>query len=80
MWVGRGGFTSVNAQVDISAYPDPIAQAQARQLSEAKVFRFDLDDAIGGELQAAFFVGVTEYLANPGDLDDILANIEAVRA
>ncbi len=80
VWVGRGGFTSVNGQVDISAYPDPIAQAQARQLSEAKVFRFDLDDAIGGELQAAFFVGVTEYLANPGDLDDILANIEAVRA
>ena len=80
IWVDRGGFLSVNTQLDIGAYPDVIAQAQARRLSGAKVFRFDLDDAIGGELQLAFFAGVTEYLANPGDLDDILANIEAVRA
>jgi alpha-glucoside transport system substrate-binding protein len=79
IWVERGGFTSVNSQVGLDAYPDPIARAQAEQLSGAELFRFDLDDAIGGALQLAFFDGVTQYLANPGNLDSILSNIEAAR-
>jgi alpha-glucoside transport system substrate-binding protein len=79
IWVERGGFTSVNSQVGLDAYPDAIARAQAEQLSGAEVFRFDLDDAIGGALQLAFFDGVTQYLANPDDLDSILANVEAAR-
>lgn len=79
IWVDRGGFTSVNTGVSLDAYPDAVARAQAEQLSQADVFRFDLDDAIGQPLQGAFFAGVTEYLANPDDLDDILANIEAAR-
>ncbi|HXF50469.1 MAG TPA: ABC transporter substrate-binding protein [Dehalococcoidia bacterium] len=79
IWVERGGFTSVNEQVSLDAYPDEVARAKAQQLLEAEVFRFDLDDAIGGAVQQAFFQGVTEYLANPGSLDTILANIEAAR-
>ena len=38
-----------------------------------------LDDAIGGALQSAYFTGVTEYLADPGSLDAILADIEVAR-
>jgi alpha-glucoside transport system substrate-binding protein len=79
IWVDAGGFTSVNTNVDTSGYPDVVAQAQADQLANAETFRFDLDDAIGGDLQSTFFVGITEYLANPDDLDSILADIEAVR-
>jgi alpha-glucoside transport system substrate-binding protein len=79
VWVDRGGFTSVNTQVSLDSYPDAVSQAQAEQLAGAEVFRFDLDDAIGGALQGAFFAGVTEYLANPDDLDSILADIEASR-
>lgn len=80
IWVEAGGFTSVNSDVPLEAYPDPIAQAQAEQLANAEVFRFDLDDAIGGALQAAYFTGVTEYLADPSRLDEILGSIEAARA
>ena len=79
VWVDLGGFTSVNVNVDSSAYPDVVARAQADQLANAETFRFDLDDAIGGDVQSTFFVGITEYLANPDDLDSILADIEAVR-
>jgi alpha-glucoside transport system substrate-binding protein len=79
IWVDQGGFTSVNKEVSLDAYPDAVARALAEQLTEATLFRFDLDDAIGGALQQAYFVGVTEYLANPDDLDDILAGIEASR-
>jgi alpha-glucoside transport system substrate-binding protein len=79
VWVDRGGFTSVNTQVGLDAYPDAVSRAQAEQLTQAELFRFDLDDAIGGALQQAFFTGVTEYLADPGSLDAILAGIEAAR-
>ena len=79
IWVDIGGFTSVNTQIGLDSYPDPVARAQAEQLTLAETFRFDLDDAIGGALQAAFFTGVTEYLADPDSLDGILAGIEAAR-
>jgi len=79
IWVDRGGFTSLNTQVGLDSYPDPVARAQAEQLTQAELFRFDLDDAIGQPLQGVFFAGVTEYLADPGSLDAILAEIEAAR-
>lgn len=80
IWVDLGGFTSVNSGVALDAYPDPIARAQAEQLTTAALFRFDHDDIIGGDTQAAIFAGITGYLADPGSLDDILANVEATRA
>ena len=79
IWVEAGGFTSVNSGVALDAYPDETARAAAEQLLDAEPFRFDLDDAIGGATQQAIFAGVTEYLANPSQLDTILQNIEATR-
>jgi alpha-glucoside transport system substrate-binding protein len=79
IWVDRGGFTSVNQEVDLDAYPDDVSRNVAQQLLEAETFRFDLDDAIGGAFQSAYFQGVTQYLLNPGDLQTILQNIEASR-
>jgi alpha-glucoside transport system substrate-binding protein len=79
IWVELGGFTSVNEQVDLAAYPNDVARDVADQLVNAETFRYDLDDAIGGAVQQAIFQGVTQYLANPGSLDQILAGIEAAR-
>jgi alpha-glucoside transport system substrate-binding protein len=79
VWVERGGFTSVNEQVSLDAYPDDVTRKLAEQLLQADVFRFDLDDAIGGALQQAEFEGITAYLNDPDSLDSILANIEAAR-
>jgi alpha-glucoside transport system substrate-binding protein len=79
IWVERGGFTSVNQEVSLDAYPDEVARRQAEQLIEAETFRFDLDDAIGGSFQDALLSGVLRYLSNPGDLDGILSGIESSR-
>ncbi|MCC7366314.1 MAG: extracellular solute-binding protein [Dehalococcoidia bacterium] len=79
IWVEAGGFTSVNEEVSMEAYPSDLARRQAEQLIDAESFRFDLDDAIGGGLQQAYFQGVTQYLSNPGSLDSILQQIEAAR-
>jgi alpha-glucoside transport system substrate-binding protein len=79
VWVNRGGFTSVNGEVSLDAYPDEVARSQARQLLEAETFRFDMDDAIGGAAQQAIFAGVIQYLQDPTKLDEILAGVEAAR-
>jgi len=79
IWVERGGFTSVNKDVSMDAYPDDVARKLAEQLLNADVFRFDLDDAIGGAGQQAEFEGVTQYLNDPGSLDGILSNITTAR-
>ena len=79
IWVNLGGFNSVHKDIDFSRYPDPVSRSLAKSLLNAKAFRFDLDDTVGGGFQQAFWVGVTSYLANPNDLDDILGSIEAAR-
>jgi alpha-glucoside transport system substrate-binding protein len=79
IWVERGGFTSVNREVSLDAYPDEVARRQAEQLLEAETFRFDLDDALGASVQNAIFSGVLDYLRNPGNLDQILQGIESSR-
>jgi len=79
IWVKRGGFTSVNRDVSIDAYPDVVTRKQAQQLLEAQTFRFDMDDAIGGAAQQAIFAGVVQYLTNPGSLDGILQSVEEAR-
>jgi alpha-glucoside transport system substrate-binding protein len=77
IWVDAGGFTSVNSEVSLDAYPDDVARKQAEQLLDAEVFRFDLDDAIGGDVQTAIFQGVTQYLSSPDQLEQILESIQA---
>jgi alpha-glucoside transport system substrate-binding protein len=79
IWVELGGFTSLNSNVDLSSYPDDIARKAAEQLLDAEVFRFDLDDAIGGATQTAIFTGITSYLQDPSSLDSILQQIAAAQ-
>ena len=79
IWVARGGFHAVNEKVNLDSYPNDVERAVADQLAKAPVFRFDLDDAIGGALQQAYFAGIGQYLANPGQIDSILTSIQAQR-
>jgi len=80
IWVQRGGFTSTNKLVSLESYPDVLAAKVAEQLTSADIVRFDADDIWGGDLQAAFYQGVLNYLADPSRLDSILEDIEAVAA
>jgi alpha-glucoside transport system substrate-binding protein len=77
IWVKRGGFTAVNNQVSLDAYPNPLARLAAEQLTKASVFRFDADDNMPSAVQKAFWEGTLAYLQNPSKLDSILADIEA---
>ncbi|MFC1976698.1 ABC transporter substrate-binding protein [Chloroflexota bacterium] len=77
IWVERGGFTAVNNQVSLSAYPTVLARLAAQQLTGATVFRFDADDNMPSAVQKAFWEGTLAYLQNPDQLDSILQDIEA---
>jgi alpha-glucoside transport system substrate-binding protein len=80
VWIEAGGFLSVNSEVSLDAYPNDLDRRVAEELgSSDAIFRFDLDDAQGSAAQAAVFAGVQEYLQG-GNLDDILAEIEAASA
>jgi len=81
IWARRGGFTSPNRQVDLSAYPDDITRRSARELTTSGIFRFDLSDLeppeFGGTLGKGLFKEFQDFLRNPGDIEEITRQMEA---
>jgi alpha-glucoside transport system substrate-binding protein len=80
IWVRRGGFTSVNKSVTLSAYPNPVARASARMLTEATTFCFGAGDLMPPAVQHAFWKGMLNFINNPQQLDMILQSIENIAA
>ncbi|HUH15097.1 MAG TPA: extracellular solute-binding protein [Gaiellaceae bacterium] len=84
IWAGRGGFASLNKDLDTSVYPDEITQTTAGALSEADVFRFDLSDlqpaAFGGTVGQGMFKLFQDFLQNPDDVDGIAQQLEDAAA
>lgn len=77
IWVKRGGFTSVNKSLDLSAYPDQVAQNSAKMLTSAPTFRFGAGDLMPPQVQQAWWKGMLTYIQNPGQLDTVLNDIES---
>ena len=84
IWAERGGFASLNQNVDSSVYPDEITQTTAGALSEAEVFRFDLSDLqpaeFGGTVGQGLFSLFQDFLQNPSDVDGIAQQMEDAAA
>lgn len=76
IWVKRGGFTSPNKSVDLSAYPDPVAKASAQMLTQATTFRFGADDLMPQPVENAFWKATLQYIQTPDQLDSILSSME----
>jgi alpha-glucoside transport system substrate-binding protein len=84
IWAAKGGFATLNKEVDASVYPDAITQTTAGALSEADVFRFDLSDlqpaAFGGTVGQGLFKLFQDFLKNPDDVDGIATQMETAAA
>jgi alpha-glucoside transport system substrate-binding protein len=80
IWVSKGGFTSVNKSVPLSAYPDAVTKAAAQQLSSAGFFRFGADDLMPAAVEQAFWNGTLQYIQSAGNLDSVLSTIENTAA
>ncbi|HLY32038.1 MAG TPA: ABC transporter substrate-binding protein [Ktedonobacterales bacterium] len=77
IWVKRGGFTSVNKSVPLSAYPDAVARASAQSLTAASVYRFGADDLMPPSMEDAFWKGMLDFITNTNSVDSVLSNLEA---
>jgi alpha-glucoside transport system substrate-binding protein len=77
IWVKRGGFTSPNKQVDLSAYPDPVAKASAQALAAAPIFRFGADDLMPTAVENAYWKATLSYIQDQSQLDSILSMMES---
>ncbi|MGH3005847.1 MAG: ABC transporter substrate-binding protein [Gaiellaceae bacterium] len=84
IWAERGGFASLNQELDPGVYPDAISQTTAGAIPEAEVFRFDLSDLqpaeFGGTVGQGLFALFQEFLRNPDDVDGIAQQMEDAAA
>jgi alpha-glucoside transport system substrate-binding protein len=77
IWVKRGGALTANRRVPLADYPDPLSRRAAEVLLHAPVTRFGAGDMMPAAMTAAFYRGTLEYVAHPGRLGAILAQLEA---
>jgi alpha-glucoside transport system substrate-binding protein len=78
IWVKSGGALSGN--MTVTGYPTSVARREAQLLATASVFRFDASDTMPDVMNTAFWQAVLNFTAKQTDLDDILANLDAVQA
>ena len=81
IWASRGGFSSPNVDLDTSVYPDEISRTTAGALGEAEVFKFDMSDlqpsAFGGTPGQGMWKHLSDFVANPDDVDGTAEKLEA---
>jgi len=81
IWAERGGFSSPNKDLDTGIYPDAITETTAGALAEAETFRFDMSDLqpseCGGTPGQGMWKHLTDFVANPDDIDGTAEKLEA---
>jgi alpha-glucoside transport system substrate-binding protein len=81
IWAERGGFSSPNRNLDTGVYPDEITRTTAGALAEAETFRFDMSDlqpsAFGGTAGQGMWKHLSDFVANPDDVDGTADKLEA---
>ena len=81
IWASRGGFSSPNVNLDTGVYPDEISRTTASALPEAETFRFDMSDlqpsAFGGTTGQGMWKHLSDFVANPDDIDGTAEKLEA---
>ncbi len=84
IWAKRGGFTSPNLKVPLSAYSDALTRASAKGLQTAKASRFDLSDlepaAFGATTGQGEWKILQDFLKNPKNINGTAAALESAAA
>ena len=73
------GAISVNKDVPLNSYPDPVSHDIANVLTHAANVRFDASDSMPATMASAFNNAVLEYLDDPGQLQAILQGLNQVQ-
>jgi len=84
IWAKRGGFTSPNLKVPLSAYSDALTRASAKALITAKVSRFDLSDlepaAFGATTGQGEWKIFQDFLKDPKNINGTASALESSAA
>ena len=84
IWAKRGGFTSPNKKVPLSAYSDALTKASAAALVTAKASRFDLSDlepaAFGATTGQGEWKIFQDFLKKPKNVNGTASALESAAA
>ena len=82
IWVSTGTTVSSNKRIPLSAYPNELVRTAARQVSEAKIVRFDGSDLLPGSLGAELGLTLQQVLRRPTEVRPLMREFqqEAARA
>ncbi|HEY9593070.1 MAG TPA: ABC transporter substrate-binding protein [Spirochaetia bacterium] len=78
-WVKPANGISPNRDVPLADYPDELSRNAAKILTSADIAVFDASDMMPSKMNAAFWSAIMSYLADPSQLDSILADLDKVR-
>lgn len=79
VWAKSGAGLSANRNVPLGAYLDPVSRKAAERLTRIEAAVFGAGDLMPSQMSSAFWSACMDFVANPGDLEAILAQLEAVR-
>ena len=77
IWVKRGGASSANKAVDLSLYPNDVARASAKLLTEASFLEGSADDWMPQAMENAFWQATLAYIPDSTRLNSILNTLES---
>jgi Bacterial extracellular solute-binding protein len=76
IWVSTGETVSTNKRVPLSAYPNHLARAEAKQVAGAKVFRFDGSDLLPGSLAGSWGSTLQKVIGNPEGIPNLMKDFQ----
>ena len=77
IWVSTGAIASPNKGVTAEDYPNDLVSKEAKQLLEAKTFRFDGSDLLPGTLGQNFGTLLQNIIKTPNNMDSLLDNYQS---
>jgi alpha-glucoside transport system substrate-binding protein len=76
IWVSTGTAVSPNRRIPLSAYPNELVRTTARQVSAAKVVRFDGSDLVPGSLDRELGLTLQQVLRRPAEMGALMREFQ----
>jgi serine/threonine protein kinase len=76
IFASTGKIISPNKRVPLSAYPNDLARAEAKQVAGAKAFRFDGSDMLPGSLGEDWGWTLQKVILTPGDIPKLMKDFQ----
>jgi alpha-glucoside transport system substrate-binding protein len=77
IWVSTGAVESINKLVPGSAYPNVLTRKEGKQLSSAKIVRFDGSDQMPGAFGDTWGFALQDVIQHPGNISSILSKFQS---